>query len=330
MLEPGTHEVGRGSECAVHLDDATVSRHQLSIAVFPDLTVQLVPDPDAANPLTVNGRTISEPTFVGRNDVVQFGATAIALRIFSRSSDTERDQLGQVPFRRTPYKPVVVHDRSFGALGRIPTRPEKTRMAAAPIVAPIVMGLALYALTRSPYMLMTIALSPAMVIFNQLGGRKTGRQKYEAQVDRAPRAHRQAPRRDRLRPDRRARRAHRPVARSRRSRPPGHAAHPRPVAAPTRRRRVPPDPARARNGALPRQGRAGDVRRRRAVRCRERRHGGVRPAGGGADLRQPERARRVRPPRTPARRGRDVLVGADPGGHAAQPRGPRHRRDRGS
>jgi S-DNA-T family DNA segregation ATPase FtsK/SpoIIIE len=183
VLEPGTHQVGRGTECAVHIDDTTVSRHQLSIAVFPDLTVQLVPVPSAANPLTVNGRTISQPTFVGRNDVVQFGATAVALRIFSRSSDTERDQLGQVPFRRTPHKPVVIHDRAFGALGRIPTRPEKARMAAAPIVAPIIMGLALFALTRSPYMLMTIALSPAMVIFNQLGGRKTGRQKYEAQVE---------------------------------------------------------------------------------------------------------------------------------------------------
>src|SRR5215203_4718737 len=87
------------SDCTVHLDDATVSRHQFTIAVFPDLTVQVVPDPSAANPLTVNGRTIDQPTFVTRNDVVQFGATAIALRVFSRSSDTERDQLGQVPFR---------------------------------------------------------------------------------------------------------------------------------------------------------------------------------------------------------------------------------------
>src|SRR6478609_5505123 len=44
VLEPGKHEVGRGSECEVALDDATVSRHQLSIAVFPDLTAQLIPD----------------------------------------------------------------------------------------------------------------------------------------------------------------------------------------------------------------------------------------------------------------------------------------------
>ena len=50
VLEPGKHEVGRGTECAVRLDDATVSRHQLSIAVFPDLTVQLVPHETAATP----------------------------------------------------------------------------------------------------------------------------------------------------------------------------------------------------------------------------------------------------------------------------------------
>jgi S-DNA-T family DNA segregation ATPase FtsK/SpoIIIE len=183
VLEPGKHEVGRGTECAVRLEDPTVSHHQLSIAVFPDLTVQLIPHTTASNPLTVNGRTISEPTFVSRNDVVQFGATAVALRVFSRSSDTERDQLGQVPFRRTPYKPVVVRDRKFTALGRIPTKPEKTKMAAAPIVAPIIMGLAMYAFTKSPYMLMMMALSPAMVIFNQMGGRKTNQQRYTTQVE---------------------------------------------------------------------------------------------------------------------------------------------------
>jgi S-DNA-T family DNA segregation ATPase FtsK/SpoIIIE len=183
VLEPGKHEVGRGSECAVRLDDPTVSHHQLSIAVFPDLSVQLVPDPAAANPLTVNGRVISEPTFVTRNDVVQFGATAVALRVFGRSSDAERDQLGQVPFRRTPYKPVVVRDRAFRSLGRVPTRPEKTKMSPVPIVAPIIMGLAMFAFTKSPYMLITIALSPAMVVFNQVGGRSTNRQKYETQVE---------------------------------------------------------------------------------------------------------------------------------------------------
>ena len=55
-------------------------------------------------------------------------------------------------------------------------------MPMAPILAPIVMGLVLFAITKTPYMLMTIALSPAMVVFNQLGGRKTGRRRYDAQV----------------------------------------------------------------------------------------------------------------------------------------------------
>ena len=330
VLEPGSHEVGRGSDCAVHLDDATVSRHQFTIAVFPDLTVQVVPDTSAANPLTVNGRTIDQPTFVTRNDVVQFGATAIALRVFSRSSDTERDQLGQVPFRRTPHKPVEVHDRAFGALGRIPTRPEKTKMPMAPILAPIVMGLVLFAITKTPYMLMTIALSPAMVVFNQLGGRKTGRRRYEAQVTEL----------------------HQRIAKRR--------AEIDAALIEERAERIDQSPDLAdlaRRATLrtldlwPRQRRDDEFLRIRlglgTVRSRVKveretagddelcdlanaRAGRVGPAGGGADLRQPRRARRVRPPRPPARCHRDVLVGADPGGHAAQSRGPRHRRDRGS
>ena len=45
----------------------------------------LVPDPSATNPVVVNGHPITEATVVGPNDVVQFGATAVALRVFSRS-----------------------------------------------------------------------------------------------------------------------------------------------------------------------------------------------------------------------------------------------------
>ena len=274
VLEPGKHEVGRGAESAVRLDDPTVSHHQLTVAVFPDLTVQLIPVPAASNPLTVNGRTISEPTFVSRNDVVQFGATAVALRVFSRTSDTERDQLGQVPFRRTPYKPVVVGDRPFGALGRVPTKPEKTRMSAVPILAPIIMGLAMYAFTKSPYMLMTIALSPMMVVFNQLGGRTTNKRQVRRTGRRPPSAHRHAAGRHRRGAHRGAGRAHRPVTRPRRPRSPRHPAHARPVAPPTWRRRVPAHPARSGHRPVPGHGRAGDVRRRGAVRRRERRHGG--------------------------------------------------------
>ena len=84
----------------------------------------------------VNGRTITDSVVVGAGDVVQFGATAVSFRVFSRSSDSERDQLGQVPFRRTPAKPVIVSKREFKPIGGAPTKPDKRKFPLMMVMAP--------------------------------------------------------------------------------------------------------------------------------------------------------------------------------------------------
>ena len=183
VLLPGRHEVGRSAANEVVLDDATVSDHHLSIIVYDDLTTGLLPDTSATNPVVVNGRTITDVTAVGASDVVQFGATAVALRIFSRSSDAERDQLGQVPFRRTPYKPIIVSERVFKPIGNLPKKPEPRKFSPLPAMLPMVMGLGMFALTRQPYMLMMMVMSPVMMVGTFVESRKTGRQKYADQVD---------------------------------------------------------------------------------------------------------------------------------------------------
>ncbi|WP_162942260.1 FtsK/SpoIIIE domain-containing protein [Desertimonas flava] len=182
VLMPGRHEVGRGSGNQIVLHDPTVSDHHLSIVVYDDLQTTILPDTTATNPVAVNGRAISDATGVGANDVVQFGATAVALRVFSRSSDAERDQLGQVPFRRTPYKPVVVTDRPFKPLGQVPKRPEARRFNPVPAFLPMLMGLGMFAMTRQPYMLMMMFMSPVMLVANLVEGRKSARVKFDDQV----------------------------------------------------------------------------------------------------------------------------------------------------
>lgn len=182
VLLPGRHEVGRAPDNVVRLDDPTVSDHQLSIIVFDDLTTRVIPDPAATNPVVVNGRTITDAAVVGPNDVVQFGATAVALRDFSRSSDTERDQLGQVPFRRTPYKPIVVGERVFKPLGSIPTTPEPRKFSPVPALLPLVMGFGMFAMTRQPYMLLMMVMSPVSMVANVIEGRKSGKQRFEDRV----------------------------------------------------------------------------------------------------------------------------------------------------
>ena len=183
VLLPGRHEVGRGSGLSVRLDDVTVSDHQLSIIVYDDLVTRVVPDPSATNPVVVNGHPVAEATVVGPNDVVQFGATAVALRVFSRSSDSERDQLGQVPFRRTPYKPVIVQERAFKPLGNIPSKPEPRRFSMITTILPLVAGLTMFALFRSPMFLVMTLLSPLSMAGQWWDSRKSGTRKFADSID---------------------------------------------------------------------------------------------------------------------------------------------------
>ena len=164
--------MGRGADFTVALEDMTVSEHQLSVIVYDDLVTRLVPDLDAINPLVVNGRTINESVVVGPNDVVQFGATAVSFRVFSRSSDSERDQLGQVPFRRTPAKPVVVSEREFKPIGGAPMKPDKRRFPIMMMMAPDVHGRGHVRGDQEPATLMMMAMSPMMAAANYVEGRR--------------------------------------------------------------------------------------------------------------------------------------------------------------
>ena len=261
VLLPGRHEVGRGAGNEVVLDDATVSDHHLSIIVYDDLTTALLPDTSATNPVVVNGRTITDVTTVGASDVVQFGATAVALRIFSRSSDAERDQLGQVPFRRTPYKPIIVSERVFKPIGNLPKKPEPRRFSPLPALLPVMLGLGAVRPDRQPYTLMMMIMSPVMMIGTFVESRKTGRQKFADQVDNlGERLSKRKSEVEQALLDERAERI---------SQSPDLADLARRAtlrtldlwAAAARRRRVPAHPPRHRHGALQGQGRAGDGRR---------------------------------------------------------------------
>ena len=282
---------------------------------------------DAVNPLTVNGRTITEPAFVGPNDVVQFGATAVALRVFSRSSDTERDQLGQVPFRRTPYKPVR-RPRADVQAARRASRPGRRRRGS-----------------RCSRRGMPMVDGPGHVRHHQDaddvdddradagdGGRQPGRQPQDRQgrssTIRSPTSH--------ARIDKRQRRGRR--RRCSTSGPSASTSRPTSPTSPAGRRCARSTCGRASgattsssapgSGSAPcasqGHGRAGDVRRGRTCATPST------PPLAGYDRLPACRSASTSPSsacsactasRSDVRR--DVLVGADPGGHAAQPRGPR-------
>ncbi len=124
ILLQGTFSVGRDPGVQVTLTDPTVSRHHLDVTVAANWSVTVTPREDVENAVTVNGERVDESTDIGPDDVIGLGATQLAFRPFVRAPGERHDQLGQIEFQRTPYRPPVITERTAKEIGRIPTRPD--------------------------------------------------------------------------------------------------------------------------------------------------------------------------------------------------------------
>ena len=68
------------------------------------------------------------------------------------------------------------------SLPRVPVKPEKMPMPFLMVIAPIFMGGMMYTMTRSPYTLMFVAMSPLMMIANFSQGRTSQKSRYKRQL----------------------------------------------------------------------------------------------------------------------------------------------------
>ena len=130
ILLPGTYSVGRDDEAHVHLSDPTVSRRHAELTVGDDWTVTIAPLSGAQNGVTVNDREINEPTITRETDVIGLGGTRLSFRRFVRAEGERVDQLGQIEFQRTPYRPPVV---STVEAPELRTDPRARRPAPVPV-----------------------------------------------------------------------------------------------------------------------------------------------------------------------------------------------------
>lgn len=186
VLDRGAFVIGRGDDCDLIVSDTTVSRRHLRIEVAADWTVTVAAEPDVENRVRVNDVELEPgvPTEVGGDDVVALGATRLAFRQFIRSADEAIDQLGQIEFHRTPYRPERVQTREFKPVGPVPSAPEPRRFQFLTATAPLAAGLTMYAFSGEPQFLALTLLSPVAVIANFIEDRKSGRRRHADQVRR--------------------------------------------------------------------------------------------------------------------------------------------------
>ena len=183
ILLQGTFSVGRDPGVQVTLTDPTVSRHHLDVTVGADWRATVTPREDVENAVTLNGERIDGPTEVGPDDVIGLGATQLAFRPFVRAPGERHDQLGQIEFQRTPYRPPVITERTAKELGRIPTRPDPRRFQVLSVLAPLGAGLTLFAFTKQLTFLALTLMSPLVLVANWFEDRRSGRHRFRRDLE---------------------------------------------------------------------------------------------------------------------------------------------------
>lgn len=179
---PGRYVVGRDVDVPVCIDDPTVSRRHAVLEIDRSGRTTVEPCPATANGVVVDGTEIVGSTPIDATAVVALGASRIVVRPVPASGLGSTHQFGRIDVHRTPYRPPVVHERAADPVGPIPDRPEPRRLQPIAVVAPLAVGVAMFAITRQVHFLALTLLSPMMIVGSALDDRRSGRRAARARV----------------------------------------------------------------------------------------------------------------------------------------------------
>ena len=190
-LRAGNYRVGRSEDMAVSLNDPTVSSHHATVFVdsFGQATIE--PGLSVTNPIAVAGEVITERVPLQMGVVVQLGSSAFTVRVQKIEVGTQRDQLGQIPFNRTPYRRPDIGEPKVEGPGRLPAKYERSPFQIIAMIMPAMSGILLWATMPSGgsrYLLLAL-LTPVMAVVTwwddgRRGGKKHRREVSEFEVRR--------------------------------------------------------------------------------------------------------------------------------------------------
>lgn len=181
-LGDGSYTVGRDPECDVALADRLVSKRHARLDV--GRLIELV-DQNSANGLMVDGGLVSRLT-VQPGQTVTLGDTVLSfLRTerFQAAGMEAAIQGGSVPFNRSPRVEVRFPGRELPR----PDVPKETDGQPFPwllMIAPVIMGVAMFYFTKRPITLLFVALTPMMMVANYVMGRQANKRKLQQAVQR--------------------------------------------------------------------------------------------------------------------------------------------------
>ncbi|HEU5085645.1 MAG TPA: FtsK/SpoIIIE domain-containing protein [Acidimicrobiales bacterium] len=184
-LGPGTWTLGRPwsqGERLPHyraIPDAAISRSHAEVTVGEDLTVTIRENPEATNPLLVDGVHPEGPAIVPEGAELRIGDSVLTCGRVEARPPARVDQLGQVAFHRTPLRPARPEAVVLPPITKVPATPEPARFSWLSSAAPLVGGILMAAALQEPRFLIFVLLAPITGAASWFESRRRTRERHE-------------------------------------------------------------------------------------------------------------------------------------------------------
>jgi len=180
-LPAGSSVIGRVAPAQVLLDDPQASKRHARVDV--DQGIDLI-DLNSANGLIVDGGLVQRVRVLPGQRIT-IGATEVSFALAPRAQTDDSlvlERGGALMFNRSPR----VEDRYTGREFRHPIIPNEADPRIFPwpmIMAPVLLGLAMFAMTQRPTSLLIVVMAPLMMLGNFIGQRTQQGKKLELEIE---------------------------------------------------------------------------------------------------------------------------------------------------
>lgn len=179
-LSLGEADIGSGN-VTIQLKDPSLPQYALRVRVDPRGTVQVAPFPDVT--ASLDREQITAPVQWSPGQQITIGTTLLLLAPYEPPDAAlhPSDDGTGIDFNRPPRLLPPPRVTKF----TLPSPPMKQQRRPIPVlmaVAPLVMGLMIFFLTKQVYSLAICVLSPVMAIGNWLTSRKEGKVSYATKL----------------------------------------------------------------------------------------------------------------------------------------------------
>ena len=177
-LQRGTSHVGRGRECEVRINDASVSRRHAKLLVAD---VVEVTDLGSSNGVIVADERIDR-AILREGESFTIGDTTFQISAKTRAAGLTATDAGDVAFTRSPRIAPVYQGLQF-EVPELPERGKPQRMPLAMMLVPVFMGATLFAITRSRFTIMFMLMMPMMMLASTWESKRRVRLDFEEAME---------------------------------------------------------------------------------------------------------------------------------------------------